>query len=90
MPAWPTQDVGQADSPITILTGVNSFAFSYLDATGNAIATPVTRPVAVKQVGMSYSTTAPLTFNPAAAILQGSQALVVMKNNGYLTDPNEP
>jgi prepilin-type N-terminal cleavage/methylation domain-containing protein len=96
MPAWPTQDMGQPDAPLTILTGVNAFTFKYLDATGNYVNEPdpsvdsVVRPLAVKQVGISFSTTAPLTFNPAAAILHGSQALVVMKNKAYITDPNDP
>jgi type II secretory pathway pseudopilin PulG len=93
-----TRQVGSGPV-LTLLTNLTSFDFGYYDIDGNPVAapgtaSPLTAPTTlqlnVKQVCMYYTSTAGVASTGDQSNLSIASPLIIMKNQGYLTDPNVP
>jgi Tfp pilus assembly protein PilW len=84
---------------LTLLTNISNISFGYYDITGNSISVPATNAtlsgsttplMKVKQVYMTYTTTAGVQVTGSQSNLTVVSPRVIMKNKALLTDPNSP
>lgn len=84
---------------LNLLTNLTSISFGYYDITGNSVTVPSTNTspltstpaiLNIKQLYMTYTTTAGLKVSGAQSNLTVVSPRVVMKNTALLTDPNAP
>lgn len=83
---------------LVLLTNISSISFGYYDITGNSVTVPSTNgttasatPILnIKQLYMTYTTTAGAKVSGAQSNLTVVSPRVVMKNKPLLIDPNQP
>jgi hypothetical protein len=84
---------------LVLLNKMSSFSFGYTDINGNTVtaastSTPAspqpTQSVNIKQVYMYFTSTAGVASTGSSSNFTVSSPLIIMKNKGYLTDPNDP
>ncbi len=88
-----------AGTTLVLLRKLSSLSFGYYDMTGNSVTVPTTNssPLAstpallnVKQVYMTYTTTAGVKSTGSQSNLTVVSPRVMMKNKDLLIDPNSP
>ncbi len=93
------RQVGSSGPLVKLLTNLTSFSFGYLDINGNKITAPSTGApttppstlqMDVKQVYMSYTSSAGVKSTGAQSNFTVVSPRIIMKNKGLLTDPNSP
>jgi Tfp pilus assembly protein PilW len=78
---------------LVLLTNLSSITFGYYDATGavvTAVASNTSTQMKIKQVYMTYTTTAGVQSTGAQSNLTVVSPRVVMRNKTVPTDPNDP
>lgn len=79
---------------LILLTNLTNFSLLYFDSTTHSITAPATAPASpqnnIKQVCMTYTSSA--GYAPSGNVSQFTvvSPLVILKNKGLLTDPNNP
>jgi Tfp pilus assembly protein PilW len=87
-----TRQVGSGPV-LTLLTNLSSISFGYYDMGGNNVSVPTTAPnytqFNIKQISMSFTSTAGYPNSGAQSNLTMVSPRVIMKNKGMLRDPND-
>jgi len=79
---------------LVLLTNLSSLSFQYFDSTTHAVAVPAAAPsspqVDIKQVCLTFTSTA--GYGPSGNLSNFTvvSPLVILKNKGVLQDPNSP
>ena len=88
-----TRQVG-ANPSLTLLTNLTSFSFGYYDPAGNAVTVPAAAPASpqinIKQVYMSYTSSAGVAFTGSQSNYTVVSPRLILKNQALLVDPNNP
>jgi hypothetical protein len=89
-----TRVVNGVTPGLLLLDNLTSFSLQYFDPTTNAVTAPATAPstpqVEIKQVCMTYTTSAGYAPSGNQSKLTVVSPLVVLKNEGLLQDPTYP
>lgn len=79
---------------LVLLTSLTSFSFQYFDSTTNLVTAPATAPstpqIDIKQVCMTYTSSAGYAPSGNQSNLTVVSPLVMLKNKGVLQDPTDP
>jgi prepilin-type N-terminal cleavage/methylation domain-containing protein len=79
---------------LVLLTNISSISFQYYDATTHLITVASSAPsspqVDIKQVGVSFTTSAGYAPSGNVSNLTMVSPLAILKNKGMLVDPNSP
>ena len=89
-----TRTVNGATPGLLLLTNLTSFGFQYFDSTTHAVTAPATAPASpqidIKQVCMTYTSSAGYAPSGNLSNLTVVSPLVVLKNKGALQDSTYP
>jgi prepilin-type N-terminal cleavage/methylation domain-containing protein len=89
-----TRTVNGATPGLLLLTNLTSFSFQYFDSTTTSVTAPASAPTSpqidIKQVCMSYTSSAGYAPSGNQSNLTVVSPLVVLKNKGLLLDPTNP
>jgi type II secretory pathway pseudopilin PulG len=81
-------------TPLVLLTNLTNFSFGYYDMTGTSVTAPNSPPLSpqidIKQVFMTYTSSAGYPTSGAQSQYTVVSPRVVMKNKTLLTDPSDP
>jgi prepilin-type N-terminal cleavage/methylation domain-containing protein len=84
---------------LVLLQNLSSFTFGYTDINGNAVTAastsspttpPTTQSTNIKQVYMYFTSTAGVAVTGNSSNFTVSSPMIIMKNKGFLVDPNNP
>lgn len=79
---------------VVLLNSLSSFSFQYFDSTMSTVTAPTTAPgnpqIDIKQVCMTYTSTAGYAPSGSASNYTVVSPLVILKNKATLVDPNSP
>jgi hypothetical protein len=78
---------------LVLLTNLSTISFGYYDITGSSVTVPASNSLSqinIKQVYMTYTTTAGVKSTGSQSNLTVVSPRVMMKNKGLLVDPNSP
>jgi Tfp pilus assembly protein PilW len=84
---------GTSGPTLALLKNITSFSLVYYDPAGNVVTAPATASspqMNIKQVYMTYTTTAGVASTGNQSNLTVISSKVTMKNKGALTDPTTP
>jgi Tfp pilus assembly protein PilW len=85
--------VPSSGSTLVLLTNLSTISFGYYDITGSSVTVPASNSLSqinIKQVYMTYTTTAGVKSTGSQSNLTVVSPRVMMKNKGLLVDPNSP
>jgi prepilin-type N-terminal cleavage/methylation domain-containing protein len=89
-----TRTVNGVTPGLVLLTNLTSFSFQYFDPTTNTVTAPATAPstpqIDIKQVCMTYTSSAGYAPSGNLSKLTVVSPLVILKNKGVLKDPTNP
>lgn len=88
-----TRTVG-TNPPLTLLSNLTSLNFMYYDPTGTVVTAPATAPASpqinIKQVALVFTSAAGYASAGNLSQFTVVSPRVVLKNQTFLTDPNDP